>query len=107
MGRSMFCLKLRAGDRTRHRCPLPEEQRRQQPFLWDGRTLIAPWPPSRLALAFSDEQRLEAVTARLGTPPPSAVVWLWPDREPAPVGEVRPGWLAAWARDRACYRIAP
>jgi hypothetical protein len=99
-------LKPPPGDRTRHRCPLPEEQRQRQPFLWDGCTLIAPWPPSKRALPFADQQRFEAVTARLGTLPPSAVVWLWPDdREPVEVNATTE-WLMHWARDRACYRIA-
>jgi hypothetical protein len=103
----MVGLKPPPGDRTRHRCPLPEERRAELPFVWDGRRmLIAPWPPSKRTLPYGDQQRPEAVTARIGTLPEDAVVWLWPDRDPAPVGEVGPGWLAAWARDRAVYRLA-
>jgi hypothetical protein len=65
---------------------MPEERRAAQPFVWDGRTLIAPWLPSKLALPFGDQQRLDAVTARIGTLPEAAVLWLWPDRDPAPRG---------------------
>jgi hypothetical protein len=72
---------------------MPEEWRSPQPFVWDGRTLIAPWPPSKLALGFADQQRLDAVTAQVSALDADAVMWLWPDRDPTPVGDVGPGWV--------------
>jgi hypothetical protein len=32
--------------------------------------------------------------------------WCWPDCAPEPI-QAQPGWLAAWCRDRACYRLEP
>jgi hypothetical protein len=37
---------------------------------------------------------------------PASLCWAWPDRDPVPVGNVGAGWLAAWERDRAVYRLA-
>jgi hypothetical protein len=55
-----------------------------------------------------DEERLDAVLARLDLDAlPASVCWCWPDRPPEPVRGTPPGWLAAWARDRATYMAEP
>jgi hypothetical protein len=80
--------------------------RERQPFVFDARTmrLIAPWPRKRPQPG--DEARLDALLDRLDLEAlPAAVCWCWPDRDPEPVGDVGPGWLARWAFDRAVYRI--
>lgn len=100
---------MRPGDRQRHRCPLPPEQRAQQPFVYDPRSgsVIAPWPKRR-ALPAEDQARLDRVAERIASLDPMlhATVWLWPDdREPVPVENDSPSWLGHWGRDRACYSV--
>jgi hypothetical protein len=65
----------------------------------------APWPLSQLALGFADQQRLDTVarkSARCRRPPSCGG---GPTGIPRRSGDVVPGWLAAWARDRAVYRM--
>jgi hypothetical protein len=100
-------MRLTFGDRLRHRCPLPAEQRAKQPFLLDmrGRRLLAPWPPKRMQSG--DQERLEVLMAQLIEIEelPGPLCWVWPDREPEAIIGIGDGWLAAQRRDRACYRV--
>jgi hypothetical protein len=67
--------------------------------------IIAPWPKNRPANG--DEWRLGETVQRLDPDAlPAPLCWCWPDRDPVPVGNVGVGWLAAWSRDRAIYRLA-
>jgi len=92
-------------DRGRHRCPLPQEQRAQQPFVFDPNSghIVAPWPKGRLSA--EDELRLDAVIERIARIAVDVVVWIWPDdRDPVPVAAAAPyHWLIAWERDHAIY----
>jgi hypothetical protein len=92
--------------RNRHRLPPPLEMRERQPFLIDAYTgrLVAPWPRRRPASG--DEARLWETMQRLDPDAlPDALCWVWPDRDPVPVANVGPGWLRAYERDRAVYRL--
>lgn len=94
-------------DRVRHLLPLPPEMRARQPFVIDARMMriIAPWPAKRPQPG--DEERMDAMLRRLQLRAlPAAVCWCWPDRPPEPVRGSGQGWLAAWARDRAVYKLA-
>jgi hypothetical protein len=99
-------MRHRFSDTTgRHRAPMPEERRIEQPFVYDpdsGR-LIAPWPRGKLRNA--DAQRLDAVIERIATIEAGTLIWIRPDdREPVPIAAASPyHWLAHWSRDRASY----
>jgi hypothetical protein len=87
----------------RHRLPLPEGQRREQPFVldWSGRSPRLTCPSPRKRPQPGDEACLDAVLARLDLDAlPAAVCWCWPDRDPKPVRDTGPSWLPHWARDR-------
>ena len=82
--------------------------RERQPFLVDilSSTITAPWPRKRPAEG--DEGRMWQTIQRLDTDAlPALLCWAWADRDPEPVGDVRPGWLQAYARDHAVYRLPP
>ena len=100
-------MALHLVDRVRHLLPLPPEMRARQPFVIDARTMriIAPWPAKRPLPG--DEARMDEMLQclELGALP-AAVCWCWPDRPPEPVRGSGEGWLAAWGRDRAVYKLA-
>jgi hypothetical protein len=93
--------------RGRHRIPLPAERREQIGFVLDRvrRQIIAPW--GRKKGSADDEARMDAMLDALDAAElPADVCWCWPDRPPEPVTGAAPGWLAAWSRDRAVYKVA-
>jgi hypothetical protein len=92
----------------RHQAQLPREMRERQPFLLDvaGRVMAAPWPKGR-ELPGDDLRLLAVLDCIANSPLPGKVCWCWSDREPEPVKDAPPVWLAAWCRDRACYRLDP
>jgi hypothetical protein len=95
-----------AEPRSRHRLPVPFEMRAQQPFLVDAYAghIIAPWPRRRPAAG--DDLRLWETMQRLDLDAlPAPLCWAWPDRAPVPVAQVGAGWLAAYSRDHAVYRL--
>ena len=36
---------------------------------------------------------------------PSLLCWCWPDREPVPLGEVGPVWLAHFSKGKAVFAL--
>jgi hypothetical protein len=67
--------------------------------------VIAPW--GKKSALPGDMERLHAVEAWIDPEAmPARVCWVFTDgRMPEPVRGTPPGWLAAWARDRAVYRV--
>jgi hypothetical protein len=80
--------------------------RERQPFLTDvlAQRVVAPWPRRRPAPG--DDARLWDTIQRIDIDAlPSLLCWAWPDRDPEPVAQVGAGWLRAYERDRAVYRL--
>jgi hypothetical protein len=102
---SMQMLKLKA--EARHLLPLPRERHATLPFVADvaTRTLCAPWPRGR-ELPGDAERLMQVMKCLAEAKLPGQVCWCWPDRASELI-DARPGWLAAWCRDKACYRIDP
>jgi hypothetical protein len=84
--------------RPRHASSLPRKRQ-----VLDGNRLIAPWP--RGTLRADDEQRLAVVIEQAARIEAYALVWMWPDRDPVPVGPVAPNWVVHWQQGKAVYGI--
>ena len=97
-------MRPRRNLRPREQAPLPAAKIEQLPLVFDGvDRIIAPWP-THAAMTETDQRRLLCVLDYIRVAHLDRPCWVWPDREPVPIGAPDiTRWIARWSEGRASY----